>query len=107
MHVRIFRPAKAATQSGRARRTVWRLEGQPETPRLPEPLMGWPSAGDTSPQVSLRFPSREDAVRFAEQQGWTYDLDAAPKERRVKPRSYVDRFRRREKPEAPAQHKET
>ena len=49
-------------QSGRGNLRHWLLEYELETPRRPEPLMGWVSSGDTLNQVRLRFASEEEAV---------------------------------------------
>ena len=66
MQVRIYQPAKTAMSSGRAKTQAWILEYEIETPRRPEPLMGWTSSGDTLNQVKLSFPTREDAVAFTD-----------------------------------------
>ncbi len=90
--VRIYKPAKTAMQSGRAKTGSWILEYETETPREPEALMGWTSSGDTLNQVQLKFDSQEQAVAFAEDKGWQYTV-AAECERRVQPRNYGDNFR--------------
>src|ERR1700682_4282485 len=46
MTARIFKPAKNAMQSGTAITKEWRLDYEPEQPRVIEPLMGWRSFGD-------------------------------------------------------------
>ena len=92
MKVRISQPSKAATQSGRAKTQFWLLEYEIETPRRPEPLMGWISSGDTLNQVKLRFDTKEDAIAFAERKGWEYTVQDAGV-RRVRPRNYADNFR--------------
>lgn len=92
MRVRIYQPSKTAMQSGRAKTQSWVLEYEIETPRRPEPLMGWISSGDTLNQVKLRFPTQEEAVAFAERNGWSYDI-ATAQERRVLPKNYADNFR--------------
>jgi len=92
MKVRIYQPSKTAMQSGRAKALDWVLEYEIETPRRPEPLMGWISSGDTLNQVRLKFAGKEDAIAFAERKGWTYDL-AEPRSRRVTPKNYADNFR--------------
>lgn len=92
MQVRIYQPAKTAMQSGRAKTHHWLLEYEIETPRRPEPLMGWTSSGDTLNQVRLRFESADEAVAFAEKKGWDYAVQDAPV-RRVRPRNYADNFR--------------
>lgn len=92
MNVRIYQPSKTAMQSGRAKTHHWVLEYEIETPRRPEPLMGWISSGDTLNQVRLRFETKEEAIAFAERKGWNYTVqDAGP--RRVRPRNYSDNFR--------------
>ena len=59
MRARIYKPAKNAMQSGKARTKQWVLEYEPESPRTIDPLMGWTSSSDTQSQVRLRFESRE------------------------------------------------
>jgi len=54
--------------------------------------MGWSSSGDTLNQIRLFFPSAEKAVAYAQEQGWDYTV-FPPKERRVRPRSYMDNFK--------------
>jgi hypothetical protein len=89
---RIFKPAKNAMQSGRAQARKWVLEYEPATPRRPEPLMGWASAGDTLNQVSLRFATLDEAIAFAEKQGLDYTV-VTPHDEIEKPKSYADNFR--------------
>ena len=89
---RIYQPPKSSMQSGRARAHRWLLEYETETPRRPEPLMGWTSSGDTLNQVRLRFATREDAIAFAEKEGFAYSVEE-PKPHRPRPRSYADNFR--------------
>jgi hypothetical protein len=92
MRVRIYKPSKTAMQSGRARTVAWLLEPELETPRRPEPLMGWASAGDTLNQIRLTFATAEEAIAFAERKGWTYVV-REPGAHRVAPRNYADNFR--------------
>ena len=94
MRVRIYRPAKSAAQSGRAKTHEWVLEPEILTPRAPEPVMGWAGAGDTLGELAgrMRFPMKEDAIAFATRQGWDYILEEAT-ERKIRPRNYLDNFR--------------
>jgi hypothetical protein len=92
MNVRIYRPSKNTMQSGLAKTKGWVLERELQSRRGPEPLMGWTASGDTDNQVKLRFPTQEQAIAYAQEQGWSYTLDTAH-ERIVKPRNYVDNFR--------------
>src|SRR3546814_5689336 len=80
MRVRIYKPAKNAMQSGRAKTKRWILEYRAETARIPEPLMGWVSAGDTTNQVRIPFDSRAEAVAFAKKHGFAYTV-VEPQER--------------------------
>ena len=101
MHVRIYQPPKSTMQSGRAGLALWVLEYELETPRRPEPLMGWISAGDTLNQVRLNFPSSADAVAFATRKGWTCTVEEA-QTRIIRPRSYADNFKPTQPPEEAA-----
>ena len=90
--VRIYQPSKTAMQSGRALLGQWILEYETETARTPEHMMGWTSSGDTFNQVRLKFPTLDEAIAFAQQKQWAYDIEQ-PHQRRVTPRNYVDNFR--------------
>ena len=94
MQVRIFRPPKTAMQSGRNNTQQWVLEYEPETPRRPEPLMGWVSSGDTLNQVRMVFATVEDAISFAKRKGLSYTV-IPTQERRPRPRNYADNFKPR------------
>lgn len=90
--VRIYKPAKTSMQSGRGQTRGWVLDYDLETPRRPEPLMGWIASGDTLNQVRIPFDSAEEAVAFAEKNGWDY-IVRRPRERRIPPKNYGDNFR--------------
>jgi hypothetical protein len=45
--------------------------------RWMNPLMGWTSSADPMSNVRLSFDSREEAIAFAERNGWKYRLRAA------------------------------
>ncbi|MBI3419411.1 MAG: ETC complex I subunit [Proteobacteria bacterium] len=94
MRVRIFKPAKTAMQSGRANTHHWVIEPEVVSARTPEPLMGWTSAGDTLSELrdKLYFKSQEEAVAFAEREGWDYHV-SNPHKRHVPPRNYLDNFK--------------
>lgn len=76
------------------RSQCWAIEPELITARTPEPLMGWTSAGDTLSELKYRllFDTREEAVAFAERQGWDYAV-AETKTRKITPRNYLDNFR--------------
>ena len=91
MLARIFRPAKAATQSGRANTREWTLAFEPGSPRVPDPLMGWTQTTDTSGQIALTFDSRESAVAYAQRHGLAFEVLPDPERTRII-RSYADNF---------------
>ncbi|HVH77158.1 MAG TPA: ETC complex I subunit [Stellaceae bacterium] len=89
---RIFRPAKTAMQSGRRETRGWFLEYEPASPREPDPLMGWASAGDTLNEVRLRFATLQEAIAFADRLGLDYTV-IEPHDPTPKAKSYADNFR--------------
>jgi hypothetical protein len=92
IHCRIFQPPKSSMQSGRAGSHRWVLEYEIQTARRPEPLMGWTASADTLNQVRMRFPTKVEAISFAEREGLEYSVEE-PKPHRVRPRTYADNFR--------------
>lgn len=92
MTVLIYSPSKSAMQSGHRGQGAWVLEFEQKDRKSPDPLMGWSGSGDTRNQVRLRFPSLEEAVRYAERQGLDYTV-RSPQPRTLKLQSYADNFR--------------
>jgi hypothetical protein len=92
MKVRIYQPAKNAMQSGRAKTKQWILEYETTSARRPEPLMGWTASEDTLNQVQIKFETLNEAVAFANKEGWEYTV-AQPHARKVVPRNYADNFK--------------
>ena len=90
--LRIYRQAKAATQSGAANTRLWVVEFEPEAARAVEPLMGWTSSADTKDQVRLLFDSEAEALAYAKKNGYMYSLER-PREAKLRPKAYADNFR--------------
>lgn len=90
--VRIYRPSSTPPQGGLGR-SAWVIEFEPQQAPSIDPLMGWTSSREPLQQVRLTFPSREQAVAFAERQGWRYTASEAHG-RKVRPRPYAANFRR-------------
>ena len=91
MLARIYRPAKNAMQSGKAKTKDWLLEFAPEDARAADPLMGWTQTRDTDGQIRLSFDTSEDAVAYAEAHAVPFQLfDPKPAKRIVK--AYADNF---------------
>ncbi len=92
MRARIYRPTKSAMQSGKARTRAWLLEYEPETPKAPDPLMGWTSSSDMRQQVQMAFETRDEAVAYAETHGIAYQV-FEPHDVTPRPKAYSDNFR--------------
>jgi ETC complex I subunit conserved region len=95
MRVRIYQPAKTAMQSGRAGMQQWLLEFDQAAEARSEmdPLMGWTSSANTRDQVRMRFDSMEEAVAYAQRQGYAYSVEAPKQRGAVRPKAYSDNFR--------------
>lgn len=90
---RIYKPAKTAMQSGKAKTQRWLLEFDQASPRSIEPLMGWVSSADTRQQLKLWFDSKEEAISYATRNGIAFRVEEeAPARKRVGV-SYSDNFR--------------
>lgn len=92
MPARIYRPARTAMQSGKAKTHRWVLEFEQEIPRDIEPLMGYTSSMDMRQQLRLTFPTREEAIAYAERNGIAHVVvePSEPKRRIV---AYADNFK--------------
>jgi ETC complex I subunit conserved region len=92
MNVRIYKPAKTAMQSGLGGTGEWVLEPDGAAAVIVDPLMGWSGSTWTAGQVSLTFPTKEDAIRYAENMGYAYTV-IEPQVRKHVRRSYADNFK--------------
>jgi hypothetical protein len=91
MLARIYRPAKTAMQSGKAKSKDWALEFEPESARAPDPLMGWTQSRDMNGEVRLTFETREEAIAYAQAHGIPFQvLEPKPVKRVLK--AYADNF---------------
>lgn len=79
---RIRRRGRSVDTAGRARAGTWDLTFERETPPEIEPLMGWTGGTDTlATEVALTFPTRAQAVAYAERQGLAYRVEPDPADR--------------------------
>ena len=53
--------------------------------------MGWQSSADFMQGTHLNFDSKEDAIRFANKQGYEYFVQE-PNERKFVPKAYANNF---------------
>ncbi len=91
MVARIYKPARNAMQSGKAK-SSWVLEFEPEERRTADPLMGWTSSGDTKQQLRLVFETQQQAVEYALRHGIAYELASVPPVRTHR-KAYADNFK--------------
>lgn len=92
MSAKIYRPAKTAMQSGKAKTHLWILEFDQATPRKIDPMMGYTSSADTRQQVKLYFETQELAEAYAQRNGIEYRV-MPPKEAARQVVSYSDNFK--------------
>jgi hypothetical protein len=79
-------------QSGKRNTQGWRLEYDPDEPLTLDPLMGWTSSGDMKRQIRLSFPTKEEAIAYAERRNIPYRV-YEPHETTPRPMAYADNFR--------------
>ena len=91
MLARIYKPAKTAMQSGKAKTRDWILEFEPASARRADPLMGWTSSSDMDGQIRLSFETREEAIAYAQRHGIAFQL-FEPKEPKRIIKAYADNF---------------
>lgn len=59
--------------------------------RWENPLMGWQSSADMMQGTKLNFNSKEEAIRFAEKQGYEYFVQE-PQSRKFAVKAYANNF---------------
>lgn len=91
--LRIYKPTKPATQSGTWHSHQWRMDWDVlgKGHRWENPLMGWQSSGDVMQGTHINFKSKEDAILFAQKQGYEYFVQE-PNERKFVPKAYANNF---------------
>jgi len=91
--VRIYKPTKAATQSGHWNGRQWRMDWDvlPRGHRWENHLMGWQSSADFMQGTHIFFKSKEDAIHFAEKQGYDWFVQE-PNERVFRSKAYANNF---------------
>jgi hypothetical protein len=92
MPVRIYQKIPNNMQQGRGNANGWLLEHNVPYAWRADPLTGWQGSGDPRGQVVVRFPTREAAIRFAEEEGLDYYLIESPPAKRMKIQSYAGNF---------------
>ncbi|KAF9305658.1 hypothetical protein BGZ74_009405 [Mortierella antarctica] len=91
---RIYQQAKGATQSGIVNTGNWRLDFDTEllAGRFENELMGWASSADYMQALQMKFNTKEDAIAFADKQGWDFTVQE-PNKKIIKKKIYADNFK--------------
>ena len=92
MPAKIYRPAKTAMQSGKAKTHLWVLEYDQEKARVIDSVTAYTGSGDMRQQLKLTFETRELAEAYAQREGIEYRV-IEPKDATRKAVSYTDNFR--------------
>lgn len=91
MKVKIYKPAKSAMQSGKAK-NKWLVEFVEEKNiRHISDLMKWTSVDNTMSQLEFAFRTKEEAVKFAQDNKFEYEL-IEPNKASFKKKAYADNF---------------
>ncbi|KAG2066464.1 hypothetical protein BDR04DRAFT_1030073 [Suillus decipiens] len=91
--VRIYQPARNTMQSGAGKSERWRIDWDIllGAGRWENPLMGYASSADYMQGTRVSFKSKEDAMHFAEKQGWNYYVQPPPT-KKIPPKNYSENF---------------
>ena len=92
MVVKIFKPAKTAMQSGKAKTKLWHLQVMDDTIQIKDPLIGYNGGSSTKNQIKLQFETKEDAINFAKSKNYDYEV-VEPSARKIIKKSYADNFK--------------
>lgn len=90
VQVRISRPSKNVMQSGTSYMNTWKIEFNSQK-RWENWLMGWTSSGDPVSNLTLNFPSKEEAIKFCDKNKLQWYVEEQP-ERKLRRKSYADNF---------------
>lgn len=89
--MRIYKPAKTATQSGTAKTHLWCAEFDSHDKLKNEDVMGWISSTDTRKQLRLEFKTLEEAIQFAKSRELKYTI-SSPTQKTFVPKNYAVNF---------------
>ena len=87
---KIYIPNKNPMQSGLGKTDKWIIEFETSGSGI-NPLMGWETSTDTLEEVILKFPSKEKAIEYAENNNISYTV-IKPKKKEFVIKSYADNF---------------
>ncbi|KAI9633428.1 ETC complex I subunit conserved region-domain-containing protein [Dioszegia hungarica] len=90
---RIYKPTKTTMQSAKGKTRRWLIDWDvlQGAGRWENPLMGWASSGDYMQGTQMSFPTKEEAIAFAEKQGWEYQVQT-PHEPKIPAKNYANNY---------------
>ena len=88
---KIYKPAKTAMQSGKAKTKQWLLEYERPAPGTPDALMGWNTMPDTIAEVKLWFATKDEAIAYATAKKLEFEV-SEPHKAMVPPKAYAENF---------------
>jgi hypothetical protein len=92
MKVKIYKPTRTATQSGLKNTRLWIMEIVPDhNARSINKVTGWTSSDDTKAQLRLKFKNKNDAIKYAKDQAFEYEV-LQPEISVIKKKSYASNF---------------
>ncbi|KAJ3506560.1 hypothetical protein NLJ89_g6802 [Agrocybe chaxingu] len=91
--VRIYQPTRNTMQSGSGKSERWRIDFDilQGGGRWENPLMGYASSADYMQGTRISFRSKEDAIHFAEKQGWDYYVQQSTV-KLIPPKNYAENY---------------
>ncbi|GJJ73148.1 NADH dehydrogenase (ubiquinone) Fe-S protein 4 [Entomortierella parvispora] len=91
---RIYKQSRSATQSGIVNTGVWRVDFDTElnAGQFENELIGWASSSDYMHGLQVKFNTKEEAIAFADKQGWDFTVEE-PNQKIFKKKVYADSFK--------------
>ncbi|EFN57098.1 hypothetical protein CHLNCDRAFT_143905 [Chlorella variabilis] len=91
----IYSPARTAGQQGVSQTAAgggpaWKIQHENKA-KWVNPLIGWTSTADPLENVGrqLYFPSKDDAIAYAEKNGWSYEVQEYHNPNKARPKRYI------------------
>ena len=87
----IFKPAKSSMQSGLSNTKKWCLVNKDIENTFLSSKFCWTGSSNSYKKIRLYFDNKNNAIRFAKQNNYDYEI-IEPKKRKIVKKSYADNF---------------
>jgi len=87
--VRIYIPVESTMQSGQSGKQ-WKMDWD-VVDRWSNPVMGWASSADPMQALSIKFQTKDQAILFAERNGYDWTVQE-PKQEKWTKKTYADNY---------------